>query len=43
VTLQIPDISKFTDATGWRPKITAEETLLDLLNYHRDKLLNETK
>ena len=38
VTLQIPDISKFQDATGWTPEIPVETTLLDLLNYHRNRI-----
>ena len=38
VTLQIPDVSKFEKATGWLPRISMEETLLDLLNYHRVRL-----
>lgn len=38
VTLQIPDTSKFRDATGWKPKITLEQTLGDLLDYHRARL-----
>jgi GDPmannose 4,6-dehydratase/GDP-4-dehydro-6-deoxy-D-mannose reductase len=38
VTLQIPDISKFQDATGWKPEIPFEETMADLLNYHREKI-----
>jgi GDP-mannose 4,6-dehydratase len=38
VTLQIPDISKFEKATGWTPSISMEETLVDLLNYHRIRL-----
>ena len=38
VTLQIPDISKFQAATGWAPTISAEQTLADLLDYHREKL-----
>jgi GDPmannose 4,6-dehydratase/GDP-4-dehydro-6-deoxy-D-mannose reductase len=36
VTLQIPDIGKFKKATGWKPQISATQTLLDLLNYHRE-------
>ncbi len=40
VTLQIPDVSKFRKATGWAPTISMEETLLDLLNYHRVRLKN---
>lgn len=38
VTLQIPDVSKFQKATGWKPTISMEDTLLDLLNYHRVRL-----
>lgn len=40
VTLQIPDISKFQHATGWKPEIPLETTLLDLLTYHRNKIKN---
>jgi GDPmannose 4,6-dehydratase/GDP-4-dehydro-6-deoxy-D-mannose reductase len=36
VTLQIPDTTKFRRATGWKPEISANQTLLDLLNYHRE-------
>jgi len=38
VTLQIPDISRFQAATGWRPEISLEQTLADLLDYHRARL-----
>lgn len=38
VTLQIPDTSKFKSATGWKPEIPVEKTLLDLLNYHRERI-----
>ena len=38
VTLQIPDTSKFREATGWRPEIPLEQTLADLLTYHRNRL-----
>jgi GDP-mannose 4,6-dehydratase len=36
VTLQIPNTSKFRDATGWQPQIPASQTLRDLLDYQRD-------
>jgi len=35
--LQVPDTSKFTNHTGWKPEIPFEKTMLDLLNYWRDK------
>jgi GDP-mannose 4,6-dehydratase len=38
VTLQVPDISKFQTATGWKPEIPLEVTLQDLLNYQRDHI-----
>jgi GDP-mannose 4,6-dehydratase len=38
VTLQIPDISKFTKCTGWQPTISFEQTMLDLLNWWRQKI-----
>ena len=37
VTLQIPDIGKFRAATGWEPRIPVEQTLRDLLDYHRSR------
>lgn len=37
VTLQIPDTTKFHQATGWAPEIPFEDTLQHLLTYHRDK------
>lgn len=36
VTLQIPSTEKFREATGWKPEIKFDQTLLDLLNYWRD-------
>lgn len=41
VTLQIPDISKFQTATGWAPRIPLEQTLRDLLDYHRARIAPE--
>ena len=38
VTLQIPDTRKFRAATGWKPMIRAEQTLRDLLHYHRERV-----
>src|SRR5262245_32374962 len=38
VTLQIPDITKFREATGWQSEIPLEQTLADLLDYHRARL-----
>lgn len=39
--LQIPDTSKFTRHTGWSPTIPYQQTLLDLLNYWRDRISTE--
>ena len=36
--LQIPDISKFKNHTGWKPQIKFEKTMLDLLDYWRKKV-----
>ena len=36
--LQVPDTSKFTNHTGWKPEIPFEKTMLDLLNYWRDQV-----
>ena len=36
--LQIPDLNKFKSHTGWEPKITFQETMIDLLNYWREKV-----
>ena len=38
VTLQIPDISKFVNATNWKPEIPLEKTLEDTLDYWRKML-----
>jgi GDP-4-dehydro-6-deoxy-D-mannose reductase len=35
VTLQVPSVEKFTAETGWRPEVTFEESLADLLAYWR--------
>jgi GDPmannose 4,6-dehydratase len=36
--LQVPDTTKFEAHTGWKPKIPFEKTMLDLLNYWRDRV-----
>ena len=36
VTLQIPDMSKFQDATGWTPQYTFEQTVDDTLDHLRN-------
>jgi GDP-mannose 4,6-dehydratase len=36
VTLQIPCIDKFVEATGWKPEIKFEKTLEDILDYWRE-------
>ncbi len=43
VTLQIPCIDKFTEATGWKPVIKFDKTLEDLLNYWRDYFKREKR
>ena len=35
VTLQIPENTKFREQTGWKPEYSLEQTLRDLLDYHR--------
>ena len=36
--LQVPDTTKFTNHTGWVPEIPYEKTMLDLLNFWREKV-----
>ncbi len=38
--LQVPDTTKFTSHTGWKPEISFEETMRDLLNYWRNRVNN---
>jgi nucleoside-diphosphate-sugar epimerase len=38
VTLQVPDSSKFMKATGWKPEISIEKTLQDLLQFWRKEV-----
>ena len=37
VSLQVPDISKFRNETGWEPRYPFEQTMQDLLNWWRDR------
>jgi len=36
--LQVPDITKFQNHTGWKPEYTFEQTMNDLLQYWRDRV-----
>lgn len=36
--LQVPDCTKFKRHTGWEPLIPFEQTMLDLLNYWRERV-----
>jgi GDPmannose 4,6-dehydratase len=38
--LQIPSTVKFREHTGWKPEISPQQTLIDLLNYWRDEVKN---
>jgi GDPmannose 4,6-dehydratase len=38
--LQVPDTTKFFKHTGWKPEISFEKTMLDLLNYWREQVKN---
>lgn len=40
VTLQIPDVSKFTKETGWHPKYSFEESVSFLLDHCRAQIKN---
>ena len=43
INLQISNFKKFQNDTGWKPKITFEKTMEDLLNYWREKITNGGK
>lgn len=36
--LQVPDTGKFTRHTGWKPEISFEKTMTDLLEYWRERI-----
>ena len=38
--LQVPDTTKFNKHTGWKPEISYEQTMRDLLDYWRDRIKN---
>jgi len=38
VTRQVPDTTKFREATGWQPRIGFEQTLHDILDYWRNQI-----
>jgi GDP-mannose 4,6-dehydratase len=38
--LQVPDTTKFQAHTGWKPEISFEQTMVDLLNYWRERVKN---
>ena len=41
--LQVPDTTKFEKHTGWKPEITFEQTMQDLLDYWREKVSGGTQ
>ncbi|MDD5473256.1 MAG: GDP-mannose 4,6-dehydratase [Candidatus Methanoperedens sp.] len=43
VTLQIPDVSKFMNKTGWKPRYSFEESVQHLLDHCRSEVEKEIK
>ncbi len=43
VTLQIPNVDKFTKETGWKPKYSFEESVEYLLSYWREQVAKEVR
>lgn len=41
--LQVPDTAKFEKHTGWKPEITFEQTMQDLLDYWREQVGGSNK
>jgi GDPmannose 4,6-dehydratase len=39
--LQVPDTRKFENHTGWKPEIPFEKTMLDLLNFWRNRVADK--
>lgn len=40
--LQVPNTAKFTNHTGWKPEISFDETMQDLLDYWRERVKSKT-
>lgn len=38
VTMQIPDVTKFTNVTGWKPKYTLDDSIQFLFDYYRNSI-----
>lgn len=36
--LQVPDTTKFSEHTGWKPEVSFDKTMEDLLNYWRERV-----
>lgn len=43
ITNQIPDVSKFNNLTGWKPKYSFDDSVEFLLNHVRQEVANETR
>src|SRR5436190_5363749 len=41
--LQLPDTTKFRTHTGWKPEISYEQTMQDLLDYWRERIRSRTR
>lgn len=41
--LQVPNTAKFQNHTGWKPKYSFDKTMLDLLNYWRNRVATSQK
>lgn len=41
--LQVPNTNKFNQRTGWKPEISFEKTMLDLLQYWRERVMSGKK
>jgi GDP-mannose 4,6-dehydratase len=39
--IQVPDMTKFQSHTGWKPEISFDKTMTDLLNYWREQVQNK--